>query len=71
MRSIDDALSDQVEAYLRRIYVVKADARQQAMGLSYVTCETRDLAREVANFIRMREADAPEARVAHNLDHCA
>lgn len=52
-RAQDDAqLLHEVEAFLRRKYVTRADKRQLAMGLSYVTAETKDLAKEIAKFIR-------------------
>lgn len=52
-RAQDDAqLLHEVEAFLRRKYVTRADKRQRAMGLSYVTAETKDLAKEIAKFIR-------------------
>ena len=37
--------------WLRRSYVSHADERQKAMGLSYTTAETEDLARGIARFV--------------------
>lgn len=56
-RARDDAqLLTEVKTWLRRKYVTRADARQREMGLSYVTAETKDLAKEIARFIKEREA---------------
>lgn len=38
------------QAYVKRKYTATADERQKAMGLSYVTAEVDDLAREFARF---------------------
>lgn len=52
-RAQDDAqLLHEVEAFLRRKYVTSADKRQRDLGLSYVTAETKDLAKEISRFIR-------------------
>lgn len=48
-------LAAQVEAFLRRKYVIRADARQASMGLSYVEAETTDLAKEITRFIHRRD----------------
>jgi hypothetical protein len=46
-----------LEAFLRRKYVCRADARQAEMGLSYLTAEVADLARETAHFVAQQRCD--------------
>lgn len=69
----DRTLVELIEAHLRRKYVVHADARQKAMGLSYLTAETADLARYMARlFTAMNEplvaALAPLSAIADAYD---
>lgn len=52
----DEQLNILAERWLRRVYVARADDRQKRMGLSYVTAETDDLAREIVKFIRFLQA---------------
>lgn len=49
---IDDWVQAEAERFIGRKYTTHADARQRAMGLSYVTAEQEDLIREVAYFAR-------------------
>lgn len=53
------AIMDSAEELLRQKYVVRADDRQKAMGLSYLEAETKDLAKTVADFV-MKEMDIIE-----------
>jgi len=39
--------------WFKQKYVQRADSRQQALGLSYTTAETQDLARAVLKFVEM------------------
>lgn len=51
--SADQSTSEilrRAQAYVGRVYTANADERQKAMGLSYVTAEKDDLAREFARF---------------------
>lgn len=52
-----DALLAQAKAFVDRKYVVRADDRQKAMGLGYVTAEHTDLAREIASFTAAHVAE--------------
>ena len=44
------SLLKRAQAYVDRVYTSRADTRQMEMGLSYVTAERVDLAREFARF---------------------
>lgn len=48
--SATDQMFDRALAYLDRKYVARADQRQQAMGLAYITAERRDFANEMVKF---------------------
>lgn len=61
-------LREDAEELLRRKYVARADERQKAMGLSYVTVETTDLADFVAAFAFNRITDLQvEAAIAADM----
>lgn len=45
------ALEARLFLFLTRRYVQRADARQEAMGLQYMTAETHGLAADLARFI--------------------
>lgn len=51
-RHIDDIFHAMASLVLSTNYTTHADARQKAMGLSYVTAEKEDLNREVAALMR-------------------
>jgi hypothetical protein len=48
-----DELEAKLFEFLCRTYVQHSDNRQRALGLQYTTAETRDLAREIARFVRL------------------
>lgn len=54
------------QQFVDRKYVARADSRQQAMGLSYVTAERQDLAREIVRFTTSELARAQY--VPHELN---
>jgi hypothetical protein len=61
-------LREDAEAMLRRKYVARADERQKAIGLSYVTVETNDLAHFIAAFAFNRITDFQiEAAIAADM----
>ncbi|MEY9885857.1 hypothetical protein [Bradyrhizobium barranii] len=60
-----ESLLAQAQACVDRKYVVRADERQKAMGLGYVTAERTDLAREIASFTAQQTA-ALEAKLAES-----
>lgn len=49
---VDDIVHFAADGFIKRKYTARADARQRAMGLQYVTAEQEDLIREVASFAR-------------------
>lgn len=49
---IDDVFHAMAALALSGRYTTHADARQKAMGLSYITAEKEDLSREVAALMR-------------------
>jgi len=53
---IDDVFHHMADAFISRKYTAHADARQRAMGLSYVTAEKQDLVSEVAVVLRQAHA---------------
>ncbi|KRR21677.1 hypothetical protein [Bradyrhizobium retamae] len=65
---MNPALLIQAQAFVDRKYVARADARQKAMGLAYVTAERQDLAREIVRFAETVHAERVtelEAELAH------
>ena len=45
-----DQLVARAQAFIDLKYVARSDARQKAMGLSYIEAERQDIAREIAAF---------------------
>ena len=45
-----EEIAERADAMLRQKYVVRADARQREMGLSYIEAETSEMARTIARF---------------------
>jgi len=43
--------AEKIEEFLRKKYVVRADSRQRGLGLSYITAETKDLAKTIHKFL--------------------
>lgn len=50
------------QKYVDQKYISRADERQKAMGIAYVTAERTDLARELVNFARLA-ASRPATQV--------
>ena len=44
-------LTAKVQTFIDKKYVAISDARQKEMGLSYITAERQDLAKEITNFV--------------------
>jgi hypothetical protein len=52
-RTPDDRLSETaLYDFLCRRYVQRSDERQRQMGLVYMTAETHDLAKQIADYIK-------------------
>jgi hypothetical protein len=58
MTQLIDELAQKAKDYLAARYVERADDRQKAMGLSYITAETTDLAQFVADFAELHAEKA-------------